>query len=205
MDKKEALKAIRQFVHDLFRDDTSGHDNVHMKRVASWAKYIAENEGDDPFLCEVAALLHDVGDHKLFSNPAQAIKQRDELLFSIGFTKNEVGTIADAIQTVSFSKGAVPKSRIGEIIQDADRLDAIGAVGIARAFAFGGTINQPIYKEGEKDAVDHFYDKLLKLKELMHTESGKHEAERRHQFMLQYLEEFYREQDCREETSYVTE
>lgn len=205
MDKREALETIRHFVNDLFRDDTSGHDDIHMKRVAAWAKYIAVNEGDDPFLCEVAALLHDVGDHKLFSNPAQAILQRDKLLVDVGFSEKEVDLIADAIRTVSFSKGAVPNSRIGEILQDADRLDAIGAVGIARAFAFGGTINQPIYKEEEKDAIDHFYEKLLKLRELMHTESGKQEAERRHQFMLQYLEEFYREQECREETSHVKE
>jgi uncharacterized protein len=94
---------------------------------------------------------------------------------------------------------------MGEIIQDADRLDAIGAVGIARAFAFGGTINQPIYKEDGKDAISHFYEKLLKLRGLMHTKSGKQEAERRHQFMLQYLEEFYREQQCREEYSHVQE
>ncbi|WP_394217347.1 HD domain-containing protein [Halobacillus trueperi] len=205
MDKRDALERIRHFVNDFFTDDTSGHDDAHMKRVASWAKFIAIKEGENPFLCEVAALLHDVGDHKLFSDPAQAIQQRDKLLMDVGFTENEVDTIDDAIRTVSFSRGAVPNSRIGEIIQDADRLDAIGAVGIARAFAFGGTINQPIYKEDEKDAISHFYEKLLKLRELMHTECGKQEAERRHQFMLQYLEEFYREQECREETSHVTE
>ncbi|MBN9653019.1 HD domain-containing protein [Halobacillus sp. GSS1] len=205
MNKREALETIRCFVNDIFKDDTSGHDDVHMKRVASWAKFMANSEGEDPFLCEVAALLHDVGDHKLFAHPEKAIQQRDKLLSDIGFTENEIDTIADAIRTVSFSKGDVPNSRMGEIIQDADRLDAIGAVGIARTFAFGGTINQPIYKEDEKDAISHFYEKLLKLRELMHTKSGKQEAERRHQFMLQYLEEFYREQQCREEYSHVKE
>ncbi|MBX0356276.1 HD domain-containing protein [Halobacillus sp. Nhm2S1] len=205
MDRRKALEQIKDYIQDLFKDEPSGHDDVHMTRVASWAKYIAVKEDEDPFLCEVTALLHDVGDRKLFSEPEQAVHERDKLLVDLGFTEEEVDSIAEAIRTVSFSKGMVPNSRLGEIIQDADRLDAIGAIGIARAFAYGGTINQPIYKKDRKDAIDHFYEKLLKLKGLMITESGKQEAEKRHQFMLQYLEEFHREQACREETRHVTE
>ncbi|SEH80297.1 uncharacterized protein SAMN05192559_104213 [Halobacillus karajensis] len=194
MDQMAVLQQITQYINQLFHEDASGHDAVHMKRVAKWARRLALDEGEDPFLCEVAAWLHDVGDYKLFRDPAKVIEERNQWLFKLGFSTKEKDIIHDAIATVSFSKGSLPSSRIGAIVQDADRLDAIGAVGIARAFAFGGANNQPIYNEDGLGSIDHFHEKLLRLKKQMNTENGRIEAEKRHQFMLHFLEEFHREQ-----------
>lgn len=199
MDRNEVLKKVEQFVKRNFNQDSSGHDVEHMKRVAVWAKKIAIKEGDDPFLCEVAGWLHDIGDKKLFQEPGEAIKGRDDFLRTVGFIEKDVKTISKAIETVSFSKGQSPCSLTGEIVQDADRLDALGAIGIARAFAYGGSRKQPIYSPEGQCSIGHFYEKLLKLSTLMNTESGKREAEYRHHFMVRFLEEFEREQQLGKE------
>lgn len=199
MEQKEVLKKIEHFVEKHFNQDSSGHDVEHMKRVAVWARNIAIEEGDDPFLCEVAGWLHDIGDRKLFKNPEEAVRGRDDLLRTVGFSEQDVETIGSAIETVSFSKGQVPCSLTGTIVQDADRLDAMGAIGIARAFAYGGTRNQPIYSSGGQSSIGHFHEKLIHLSTLMNTESGKKEAEYRHHFMVRFLEEFDREQQLGKE------
>lgn len=199
MNQNEVLKKIEQYVKRKFNQDSSGHDVEHMKRVAVWAKKIAIEEGDDPFLCEVAGWLHDIGDRKLFKEPEEAIKARDDFLRTVGFSEIDAKTISKAIETVSFSKGQSPCFRTGEIVQDADRLDAIGAIGIARAFAYGGSRNQPIYSPDDQCSIGHFHEKLLKLSTLMNTESGKREAEYRHHFMVRFLNEFEREQQLGKE------
>lgn len=193
MDREAVLKDIQWFVENKFAHDATGHDNVHMKRVALWARTLAEKEGADAFLSEVAGWLHDVGDDKMFDDPEGAIKERNQLLNNMGFSIDEVNVISDAITTVSFRKGRTPNTKVGAVVQDADRLDAIGAVGIARTFTFGGARGQPIYDKNRPDSIDHFHEKLLKLKGLMNTESGKREAEYRHRYMLRFLDEFQRE------------
>ncbi|WP_245804817.1 HD domain-containing protein [Halobacillus hunanensis] len=190
---KEPLKTtIENYVHVLFDSDPTGHDYYHMKRVAHWSKVLAEKEGADPFICEVAGWLHDAGDAKLFPEPVQARKHAVKFLSEQGITEHVCRQIKMAMEDVSFSKGQTPKTLEGKIVQDADRLDAIGAIGIARTFAFGGAHSQLIHQEGKETAgsIQHFYDKLLKLSDLIHTKSAREEAQIRHQFMVDYLQRF---------------
>ncbi|WP_106497449.1 HD domain-containing protein [Lentibacillus sp. Marseille-P4043] len=195
MRKDEQLKKIQTYVMNHFQEDTTGHDFFHMKRVAKTARMIAEQEFADLFICEAAAWLHDIGDHKLFTNPTKALQELDLFLESIGLATSNIKQIKTAMRDVSFSKGAVPTTLEGKIVQDADRIDAIGAIGIARTFAYGGAKGQFIYHDTYKDntSIQHFYDKLLTLKECMHTKTAKQIACERHKFMETYLEQFFRE------------
>lgn len=188
------LEAIQEYVFTCFQGDATGHDFNHMKRVAMMARNIAISSHANPFTCEVAGWLHDIGDRKLFSNPDDAIVQMNEFLISISFEREQVNDINNIINMISFQKGKVPRSLEGKIVQDADRLDAIGAIGIARTFQYGGAHNQMIYnKEQDNTSIQHFYDKLLKIKDKLHTEEAKRIAEERHEFMEKFLNQFYRE------------
>jgi uncharacterized protein len=200
MDQKEALQKIKQFVYSHFSLEPSGHDYTHMERVARWSSDLAVKEGADPYLCEVTGWLHDIGDKKLFKDPVHAKEEQNSLLKELEFKENVIEDINAAIDSVSFHKGQLPDSITGKIVQDADRLDAVGAIGIARTFAFGGAKGQQIVSENElvPNSLQHFYDKLLKLAPLMNTESGRQEAERRHQFMLLFLKEFQRETEVQQ-------
>ncbi|MCA1023237.1 HD domain-containing protein [Halobacillus litoralis] len=190
MKKAERIEKIKAYAAGQFAEDATGHDYEHMKRVAHWAASIAREEEGDPFMCEAAGWLHDVGDRKLTKNPEQALKDRDAFLQSLFFTEKEIEELDASIRDVSFSKGRVPLTRTGKIVQDADRLDAVGAIGIARTFAYGGAHGQPLYApDGVNDSFSHFEEKLLKLASLMNTETGKREARKRHSFMVQFLEE----------------
>lgn len=191
----EQLRAIDDYVKQLFRKDPTGHDYYHMKRVSRLAKKIAEKEGADLFICEAGALLHDVGDRKLFDSPELAKKHMFQFLRSIHFSEERILKLYEAIKDTSFSKGQVPSSLEGKVIQDADRIDAIGAIGIARTFAFGGAKGQLIYDEEnpEKTSIQHFYDKLLLLKDQLNTEFAKVIAEERHLFLEQFLKRFHSE------------
>ncbi|WP_404452800.1 HD domain-containing protein [Virgibacillus necropolis] len=193
--KKDQLQTIRDYVFELFHNDATGHDYYHMERVARMAKTIAEKEGADSFICETAAWLHDIGDKKLFTNPEQARNEMDDILTKIEIDRNSIELIYEAIKDVSFSKGKTPATLAGEIVQDADRLDAIGAIGISRVFAYGGTKEQLIYHDEnpENTSIQHFYDKLLKLKNLMNTPTAIKIAQERHAFMEAYLDQFFRE------------
>ncbi|MCA1009411.1 HD domain-containing protein [Halobacillus halophilus] len=195
MEKDHRLKRMETYVKKQFEQDTTGHGFDHMKRVALWSRKLADEEEVDPVLAEAAGWLHDIGDEKLFINPDKAVEERNRLLLEWNFTPFQKNEIEKAIETVSFRKGKKPSSYLGAVVQDADRLDAIGAIGIARAFTYGGAKGQRIDNE-EGDAsssIQHFHDKLLKLSGMMNTESGRQEAERRHRFMEEYLLEFKRE------------
>ncbi|WP_188453905.1 HD domain-containing protein [Virgibacillus oceani] len=195
MEKEKQLKSIREYVKNIFQDDATGHDYFHMKRVAKVAKLIAEKENADSFVTEAAGLLHDVGDHKLFNNPSAVLDEMYLFLKSIHVQDDDIEKIKIAMKDVSFSKGNVPVTLEGKIVQDADRIDAIGAIGIARTFAFGGAKGQLIYHDAhnESTSIQHFHDKLLKLKELIHTTTAKKMANERHAFMEAFLKEFHRE------------
>jgi uncharacterized protein len=184
------LTAIRQYVYNMFEHECTGHDAAHMERVANWSRFLAVREGADPFLAEMCGWLHDVGDKKLFNDPAQNQRKTLQYLESIGCSQDNVQYVDQVISSISYSKGVVSQDLITQVVQDADRLDAIGAIGIARTFAYGGAANQPIYSAKAPSSVGHFYDKLLKLTSLMNTHSAKVEAEKRHAFMLQYLKQF---------------
>ncbi|QHE52459.1 HD domain-containing protein [Pontibacillus sp. HMF3514] len=173
-----------------------------MERVANVAKGIAKKEGGDPFVAEVAGWLHDVADAKLVDNQANAVKEQKRLLESLIESKDLILSIESAMKDISFrGKHKTPETLEGKIVQDADRLDAIGAIGIARTFAYGGKAGQLIHSTPTEDekmkdnntSIQHFYDKLLLLKDLMNTETARNMAQERHEFMQRFLEEFYSE------------
>ncbi|GAA0611205.1 HD domain-containing protein [Virgibacillus siamensis] len=195
MNNENKLTAIRRYVFSIFNNDATGHDFYHMKRVADAARTIAEAENANSFICEAAAWIHDIGDGKLFADQSEAISDLRAFLLSNGVTEDETRRILQAAKDVSFRKGNIPETLEGKIVQDADRLDAIGAVGIARTFAYGGSKGQLIWNSAEKDnsSIQHFYDKLLLLKGLMNTDSAIRIAEERHRFMEMYLEQFFSE------------
>ncbi|WP_085992069.1 HD domain-containing protein [Oceanobacillus senegalensis] len=194
MNDREQLKAIRQYIKSVFKNDVSGHDFYHMSRVAKNAVQIAAYEDADLFITEAAAWLHDVGDHKLFENPSKDIEKMNEFLRTLDISEEQISVINTIINEISFSKGKVPQSLEGKIVQDADRLDAIGAIGIARTFAYGGFHGQLIHHDELKNtSVQHFYDKLLTLKDTMNTNKARAIAEDRHGFMETFLNQLDKE------------
>ncbi len=209
MNEKEILKQTVDFVRQKLEGEGSGHDWWHIYRVWQNAKSIAEEEGGNIFIIELAALLHDIADHK-FHNGDETVGPRvaREFLMSKNVGSESILSVIKIMEEISFSKGITPSSLEGRIVQDADRLDAIGAIGIARAFAYGGYKKREIYnpdiptteyltkeeyKQNTNPTLNHFYEKLLLLKDLMNTGKGKKMAEERHLFMENYLEQFYLE------------
>ena len=183
------------FITELFGEDPGGHDADHSLRVYRNALLIAENEpACDKEIVLLAALLHDADDYKLFNTVNNANARR--FLTENGIPESRIDRICEAINAVSFSrnKGHVPETLEGKIVQDADRLDALGAIGIARTFAYGGLRGRPL-----KESVQHFYDKLLLLKDTMNTETARRIAESRHEFLVEYIRELEKESFMGEE------
>ena len=183
--EKRLIEDAVSYIHDLFRTDAGGHDAEHSMRVYRNALMIADNEPVcDREIVALAALLHDADDHKLFSTDNNANARtflKKELI-----PEEKIDRICEIINSVSFSqnKGRRPETVEAQVVQDADRLDAIGAIGIARTFAYGGEHGRPL-----EESVQHFYDKLLLLKDLMNTRTGKAIAEKRHKFLEVFLKE----------------
>ena len=180
------IDAAVDYVYSLFRDNAGGHDAAHTLRVYQNAMLIAEQEPDcDLEILAVSALLHDADDHKLFHTENNANAR--SFLTQHDVEPDKIERICRVINAVSFSqnRGKRPDSLEGMIVQDADRLDAIGAIGIARTFAFGGEHGRPL-----EAMIQHFQDKLLLLKDEMNTETAKKIAESRHLFMVNFLQEF---------------
>ncbi|MBQ3705597.1 MAG: GNAT family N-acetyltransferase [Clostridia bacterium] len=177
------LKAAEEYIRQLFAGNADGHGWDHSMRVYRNAMVIAESEpAADRMIVALAALLHDADDYKLFETENNANAR--SLLAGLGIDPVARDRILAAVNAVSFSKnrGARPDTLEGMIVQDADRLDAIGAIGVARTFAFGGGHGRSL-----EDSVDHFYEKLLLLKDLMNTRKGKEMAESRHAFLETFL------------------
>ena len=177
------------YIRELFAENADGHGFEHAMRVYRNALLIAETEPEaDRLVVSLGALLHDADDYKLFSTENNANARR--FLEAQGVDRETADRICGAVNSVSFSRnrGKHPDTVEGRIIQDADRLDAIGAIGIARTFAYGG-------KHGRtpEDSIAHFHEKLLLLKDLMNTEKAKEMAESRHAFMEQFLKEWEQE------------
>ena len=190
LDPEEALydRAV-SYVEELFRRNAGGHDAAHTLRVTKNAMKIADEEAEcDRETVMLAALLHDADDHKLFQTENNANARA--FLKANGIPEDKTERIIEAINAVSFSRNGekAPETPEGRIVQAADRLDAIGAVGIARTFAYGGEHGRPL-----EASVQHFYDKLLRLRDLMNTESGKKLAEKRHAFLEAFLQELHDE------------
>ena len=194
-------KETERFVQEFHANDFSGHDFSHIERVRKMALRIAEIEGGNVRIIELAALLHDVADSKLggtSENVDQYLRPR--------VSEQDRLHILDIINSLSFKGGDRPpmKTLEGKIVQDADRLDAIGAIGIARTFQFAGHFQEPMYvpglaprepgeRTGTTSALHHFDEKLFRLKDLMNTKTAKIIAEDRHQYMLEFVERFKQE------------
>jgi uncharacterized protein len=203
MNRDEQISLTEEFVRQNMEGYDSGHDWWHIVRVRKLAKFINENEIlADPFTVDITALLHDTADSKFAGKEIE----RSYLSIKEFLDRSEMSDISDevinVIKNISFSninKKDNPDDPLFWIIQDADRLDAIGAIGIARAFNYGGFRNNLIYFPGEKSentgisTIGHFYDKLLKLKEMMNTSTGHKIAEERHDILEKFLEQFYGE------------
>jgi uncharacterized protein len=209
INENQIIENAFDYIKDKFSEEYSGHDYYHSVRVYNNALKIAQKEGGNILLIKLGALLHDVDDRKLFdtSNNLQNARQ---FLSDNCVERLSIDEICNIIKSVSFkgSESIIPDTIEGKIVQDADRLDALGAIGIARAFAYGGHKGRPIYEplegpvenmtadEYEKHistSINHFYEKLLKLKNLMNTDTAKSIAENRHLFMEEYLDEFISE------------
>jgi uncharacterized protein len=194
------------YIKELFREDYSGHDFHHSIRVYNNAIKIAEKEGGNLLLIKLSALLHDVDDKKLFPD-SENLENARKFLHQNSLDSDSIIDICEIIKSVSYSSNgsSAPESIEGRIVQDADRLDALGAIGIARTFAYGGHKGRPLYDPDEKpienmtveeyrnhtsNSLNHFYEKLLKLKDLINTETARSMAEKRHAFIEDYLDEF---------------
>ena len=183
------ISATKDYISDLFRAAGGSHDAEHTLRVYHNAMRLADSEPEcDKELVALAALLHDVDDYKLFTTENNANARG--FLKSMKVPEERIDRICGIIENVSFSKSRDKKLEDMEsmIVQDADRLDAMGAVGVARTFAFGGEHGRSL-----EDSIRHFHEKLLLLKDLMNTTMGKSLAEERHQFLVQFLETYNRE------------
>ena len=185
LQRKMAEEAVA-YIRTLFQGNSDGHDFDHSMRVYRNAMQIAEKEpGCDKTVVALGALLHDADDSKLFTTEDNAHARA--FLREQGADEEETERICRVINAVSFSKnrGRIPDTTEGRIVQDADRLDAIGAIGIARTFAYSGKHGRAL-----DSSIDHFYEKLLRLKDMMNTEEAKAMAERRHAFLESFLREW---------------
>lgn len=195
----------REFVRDLFEGDSGGHDIWHTMRVHDLAVSICREEGGDIDLVRLAAILHDADDRKLFGDNGYANARR--FMDSEGIPADVQDAIVSMISQISFKgvDSVVPDTLEGRIVQDADRMDAIGAIGIARAFAYGGSrgrqmhipgeepmvgMDAETYRRNEGTTVNHFHEKLLLLREMMNTPTARRMADARHEYMLGFLAEF---------------
>ncbi|MFT5102515.1 MAG: hypothetical protein ACI86C_000155 [Candidatus Latescibacterota bacterium] len=209
---QDVIDATILFVKKELENAEGGHDWFHIERVYKNALLIASEEHVDDYIVALAALLHDIADSK-FHGGDEAIgpKKAKEFLENQPISEENIAHIVQIIAHVSFKGGNTEKtfrSKELDVVQDADRLDAVGAVGIARTFNYGGFKNRPIYdpeiapklnmtpseyKASKAPTINHFYEKLLLLKDKMHTETAKKIAQKRHAFMEQFLEQFYAE------------
>lgn len=208
--KKGIIHDALEFAREIFQGDDSGHDYFHTLRVYKMAVRIAERENADLTIVQLAALLHDVDDIKL---SPETYENKDR---AVGFLKRHdapeamIKTVCGIIGEVSFrgTDSAVPETIEGKCVQDADRLDAMGAIGIARAFAYGGShhrimhdpeikpavnMNADQYQRHSSTTINHFYEKLFQLKALMNTDTAKRLAGQREDYMRRFLSEFLEE------------
>jgi uncharacterized protein len=216
-DKQQDIRArvierTEQYVRDTLAAESTGHDWWHIDRVRKNAMLIAHGESVDLYVVELAALLHDIADWKFHGGDLEAgPSTARRWLQSQGVDEGVIEHVCDIIRTISY-KGAGVKTPMrtteGKVVQDGDRLDALGAIGIARTFAYGGFKERPMYdpdippdvhqtfdqyKSSKGHTINHFYEKLLLLKDRMNTETGRRLAESRHKFLEEFLHRFFDE------------
>ncbi|MCH7966806.1 MAG: HD domain-containing protein [Thaumarchaeota archaeon] len=202
------LDSLKNEVKKRMEND-SAHDYEHTMRVYKNAQQICKKEKANEPLVLCAALLHDLVSHSKSDKHSklssiESAKKSKKILEKFDFSKKDITIISDAIRDHSFSQSKIPKTLEGQILQDADRLDALGAIGIARVFATGGSLKRPFYNiddpfckqripDDKTWTIDHFYQKLLKLESLMNTKSGKAEAKRRTRILKEFLNQLKQE------------
>lgn len=216
MNQEEIIEKTIAYVKAELADAEGGHDWWHIQRVWKTSREILSKENCDALTVELAALLHDIADSK-FNGGDESIGPRkaEAFLRSIDVNEDTTAHVVNIIRHISFKGGNFDQTFSSKelmVVQDADRLDAIGAIGIARAFNYGGFKNRALfdpnimpnpdqtkeeYKNSTAPTINHFYEKLLLLKSKMNTETGRAMAERRHEFMVEYLEQFYGEWEGR--------
>ena len=211
MKRDQVIENTVDFVKEKLAGDSSGHDWWHIYRVWNMSKKLQEKEGGNLYIIELAALLHDVADWKFHENEADGLKVISDWLIKLKVEEEVIDKVLEIIKNISF-KGAGVKDRMnsieGKIVQDADRLDAIGAIGVGRTFAFGGKFGNEMhnpnlevilhenfeqYKKSKGTTINHFYEKLLLLKDRVNTETGQQIALERHQYMEHFLKQFNNE------------
>lgn len=213
----EIVQQTINFVKSTLQGAEGGHDWFHIQRVFKNTLFIAKEEKVDVLVVSLSALLHDIADAK-FNDGDETIgpEMAENFLAELKVKKRTIGHVVKIIKNMSFkdslqkTRGRKFRSKELEVVQDADRLDAMGAIGIARAFNYGGFKNREIYnpeiapnlkmtkkeyKNSTTPTINHFYEKLLLLKDKMNTDTGKRLAEERHRYMMEYLKQFYREWD----------
>ncbi|MFI0429815.1 HD domain-containing protein [Mariniflexile sp. HMF6888] len=212
MTSKEIINKTIDFVKETLANAEGGHDWFHILRVYNNALLISKNEPVNVFVVELGALLHDIADSKFYNGDETVGPQiAREFLFKLNVDSQVIEHVVNIIENISFKGGNEAqkfKSAELDVVQDADRLDAIGAIGIARCFNYGGFKNRELYnpeikphlsmtkaeyKTSTAPSINHFYEKLLLLKDKMNTKTGKDIATKRHAFMELYLEQFYKE------------
>ena len=214
MSKEEIINIVEQYVKNVCYNDSTGHDWWHIQRVYNNAMLINEKENSDKFIITLIAFMHDLYDHKFYNGDIEEKLEETlkELDIYNNIPKNDIENIIYSCANLGFSSNFKEKKELsieGKIVQDADRLDGIGAIGIARTFAYGGSKGRKIYNPEIKPlvnmskeeyrqnqnstSINHFYEKLLLLKDMMNTETAKRMAEHRQDVMEAYLEEFMAE------------
>ncbi|MFG6495196.1 HD domain-containing protein [Fictibacillus sp. UD] len=208
--KHTIIDQTENFVKNKLKDESSGHDWYHIYRVRNLAEKIAEKEEANHFVCVMAALLHDIADEKIAGSEEEGLEEVKQWLESISVEDHYISHILSIISTMSFKGGnqSEMNSIEGKVVQDADRLDALGAIGIGRTFAYSGAKGQlmydpeiPVrekmtkeqYRNEKSTAVNHFYEKLLKLKHGMNTDYARKLADDRHVFLESFLDQFFGE------------
>ena len=204
----KVLDSLKNKVEKEIEND-SAHDFEHTMRVYKNAQKICKQEKANEKLILSAALLHDIvsypkSDKRSKTSSIESAKKSKKILEKLDFSKEEITIVSDAISSHSFSQKKIPKTLEGKILQDADRLDALGAIGIARVFATGGSLKRPFYNiddpfckrrtpDDKTWTIDHFFQKLLKLESLMNTKSGKAEAKKRTRVLKEFLNQLKQE------------
>lgn len=210
MNKKQTLKETREFVRERLHKEATGHDYWHIDRVLRNARLINKSEGADVFVVELAILLHDVGDRKAIHKDADDYSIAENFLNGKKVPADILDHVMFIIKNMSFSNsfGKRQNTRISRefaVVQDADRLDAVGAIGISRAFSYGGNRNRPIYdpnvkvkkfldkkryQSAQSSSIHHFHEKLFLLKDLMNTATARKIAAKRDKYMRDFLKQF---------------
>ncbi|MBC1807943.1 HD domain-containing protein [Listeria cossartiae subsp. cayugensis] len=192
MKQEEIIQSAEKWMQSHFEKETTGHDWAHIQRVWHLSKQIQAKEGGDLFIIELAALFHDYNDSKLTNNPLQATQTMINWMETKDIPKTSINKIIRIIQSVSFKNGANPLQALTieeKIVQDADRLDAIGAIGIARTFTYGGAHNREIanHNHPEETTLQHFYDKLLLIQDQLKTKAAQELAIEKQQIMQDFI------------------